>query len=60
MKKRFFTMAELFYVVLFGGWLMNIYKFVNCDFEPSWKEEIIRGISMLVFPVGGFLGFFNF
>jgi len=26
---------------------VNLYKFAQCDFEASWKGEIIHGIGIL-------------
>ena len=41
--------------VLIGGiigWVMNIYKFCTADFEPTYKEEIIRGVGIPCAPIG--------
>ena len=29
------------------SWCVNLYKFTQCDFEPSWKGEIIHGIGLI-------------
>lgn len=47
----------LFFIV---GWIMNVVKFVQCDFAEPYKEEVIRGIAIFVAPIGGILGWFNF
>ena len=35
-------------IALFGlaSWGMNVAKFVGCDFEPSYKAEVIHGIGL--------------
>ena len=43
-------------VVFFGGWCQNIYKLTQCDFEPSYKSEVIRVVGIVAFPVGGVVG----
>lgn len=47
------------YLALAIGWCLNIYKFVKCDFEPSYKAEIIRGVGIATGPVGGVIGWLN-
>lgn len=47
------------YVFFFFGWGMNIYKLTKCDFEPSYKAEIIRGIGIIVAPVGSIVGYID-
>ena len=62
-KQRRFTVVELG-VVLFvllilmaiaTGWIMNIIKLSNCDFEAPYKCEVIHGIG-IVPPVGMITG----
>ena len=38
---------------------MCIVKFVKCDFEPSYKAEIVYGVSA-VSGLGGIIGWFDF
>ncbi len=48
-------------IVAFGsGWCVNIYKLTQCDFEPSYKAEIIRTIGVVVPVVGGVTGWMEF
>lgn len=42
------------------GWSMNVYKFANLDFEPSYKAEVIRCISIFVIPAGAIVGYITF
>jgi len=47
----------LIVLVLFVGWVINLVRFFQCDFEPSYKAEIIRGIGIVAAPVGGVVGY---
>lgn len=38
------------------GWTLNLVKLCRCDFEPSYRAEIIRGIGVFVAPVGVITG----
>lgn len=49
----------LLYIAMIIGWCMNVYKFTQCDFDPVNKTEIIRGVSIFVFPIGGVIGWFH-
>ena len=33
------------------GWIKNIFKLANCDFEPSYKAEVIHTIGLI--PIVG-------
>lgn len=46
-------------IVIIGavGWIANIYKLTKCDFKESYKSEILRGVGILVFPVGALFGY---
>jgi len=48
-----------FVIVLIGiiGWVMNLYKLSQCDFEQPYQAEIIRvvGIFPLVGAVTGYI-----
>jgi uncharacterized membrane protein len=41
------------------GWIMNVVKFAQCDFAEPYKEEVLRGIAIIVAPIGAILGWFN-
>ena len=49
-KQKGFTLTELVIVIifLFGGisWLVNGYKFIQCDFEAPYKAEVVHGIGV--------------
>jgi hypothetical protein len=40
--------AQLALVAILGAaWCVNLYKFAQCDFAPSWKGEIIHAVGLL-------------
>ena len=51
-----FSVIFFLYIIICGPWCANVYKFAKCDFEPSYKTEIIRGVGIVVPPVGWVLG----
>ena len=32
------------------AWLINVVKFVQCDFKESYKEELIHGVGIVFAP----------
>ena len=46
-------------VFLTVGEIMCIYRFCKCDFEPSYKAEIIYAASFVT-GVGGVTGYIDF
>lgn len=32
-------------------WFINAYQFFKCDFEPSYKEEIIKAVGIFIPPL---------
>lgn len=49
----------LFVVFMFTGWVKSVYKLTQCDFEPSYKAEILYAIGTFS-GAGAFLGYFDF
>ena len=45
--------------VFFAGWVQCVVKFIQCDFEPSYKAEVIYGVGIAT-PVGGVVGWMDF
>ena len=43
-------------ISIFGGWVANIVKLTKCDFKAPYKSEIIRIISIPVFPAAVIVG----
>lgn len=58
MKKLFFIYF-LIIVIWVSGYIQCIVKFVKSDFDAPYKREIIYGVSMFIFPVGGIVGWVN-
>jgi hypothetical protein len=47
------ALLGLIVVVALGfGWVRNVVRFCNCDFEAPYKAEVIRGVGIFVVPVG--------
>lgn len=40
-----------------GGFILNVVKLTRCDFEPSYKAEVIRAVGVFVPPVGVVVGY---
>lgn len=56
MKTAIFTI--ILWIFLIVGEIQCIYKFIKSDFEPSYKREIVYGISMCT-GLGCIIGWFN-
>ena len=41
----------LFFLYFILSYIFNFVKFVNCDFEPSYKEEIVYAIGVFFPPL---------
>jgi len=41
------------------GWIMNIYKFSQCDFDTPLRAEVIRGIGIVAPPFGAIIGYMD-
>lgn len=51
----------LIIIILLGlgiGWVKNLGKFIDCDFEAPYKAEVIYGLG-IVTPIGGITGYLN-
>ena len=46
-------------IVVSAGWVQNIIKLTECDFEAPYKAEIIHSIGILP-PVGMITGWMDF
>ena len=65
MKYRFkYTNSDGTFIILgislalMIGWVINLIQFVNCDFAPFNKEEILRLVGLVIAPLGSLLGLF--
>jgi hypothetical protein len=41
------------------GWVMNLYKLTQCDFDTPLKTEVIRAIAIPVAPLGAIIGYMD-
>ena len=55
--KKIISIQVLISLLVIAGYCMNISKLVSCDFEPSYKSEILRGVGVMIPPVGVVMGF---
>jgi hypothetical protein len=46
-------------IFCFTGWVKNIIKLSNCDFEPSYRSEVLRIIGIPVAPMGIVIGYMD-
>jgi hypothetical protein len=52
-------LVYLIIIIIVGiGWVKNIIKLTECDFEAPYKAEIIHGIGLIP-PVGMVTGWLN-
>lgn len=42
-----------------GGYIANVYKLFKSDFQAPYKAEILRGVGIVVPPVGIVTGYLN-
>ena len=63
LNQKGFTLIELIFalgvIFITVGQTMCIYRFCKCDFEPSYKAEIIYAASFVT-GVGGVTGYIDF
>ena len=38
----------LFYIYWAVCWVVNLIKFIGCDFEGPWREEIIHAVGVFL------------
>lgn len=38
-------------VVLCAPWVINAVKFLDCDFKPDYKCEVVHGIGVVIPPM---------
>jgi len=59
MSNKFYLTVIAIFVLAVAGWIANLYKFCCCDFAPSYKAEVIRGVGIFVAPMGVVAGYLN-
>lgn len=58
MEKGFGLLAIVFItinILMITGWVKNVIKLTDCDFNAPYKTEVIRVVGILP-PVGGIVG----
>ena len=50
MKLITVILVLIFAVVIPFAWCVNVYKLVNCDFEESYKGEVIHIVGVFLPP----------
>lgn len=43
----------IFYAYLVISWFVNAYHFFCLDFEPSYRDEIIKALGLFIPPLSG-------
>lgn len=56
--ERTFIAYSLIILILSTGWVKNIIKLSNCDFNAPYKAEIIHSLGIIP-PVGMITGWLN-
>lgn len=51
--RKLFSVVLFIYAYFIVCWIVNLVQFIQCDFEPSYKDEIIKGIGVLCPPIAG-------
>ena len=54
--KGYVSLILVVWLILALGWILNLVKFCECDFKAPYKAEVIRGVGILVAPVGIVVG----
>jgi hypothetical protein len=49
----------LIYFLIIFGWARNIYLLAQCNFNEPFKTEVIRGVGIIVFPIGVVTGYIS-
>lgn len=42
------------------GWVSNLIKLTDCDFEAPYKCEVVHTIGVFIVPIGVFTGYMDF
>lgn len=46
-------------VLPIAGYVVNLYKLTQLDFKAPYKAEVLRGVGVVVPPLGCFFGLIN-
>lgn len=56
---KFTLMLGVIAIVASIGWIKNVIKLSNCNFESPYKCEIVHAVGIIP-PVGAIVGYMNF
>jgi hypothetical protein len=60
MKKYLNTLPAMIIIFAFIiGYILNVVKACNLDYEPNYKAEAIRVTGMFIPPLGGIVGYID-
>lgn len=60
MKASITIFIVLVWILSVIGWVMNIYKFTQCDFNGLGSCEGIRAVGIIAAPLGSIVGWMDF
>lgn len=52
------TIMLIYFLIIFG-WARNIYLLAQCNFREPFKTEVIRGVGIVIFPIGVVTGYIS-
>lgn len=58
-KEILYSIIIIAYLLGIVWWILNIVKLCKADFEPSYKNEIIRSVWVVIPPVWAVAWFIN-
>jgi len=58
MSNKTLLIMFVFVGLALTGWIKNVIKLSECDFESPYKTEVIRGIGIIP-PVGAIIGWMD-
>lgn len=58
LMRRMKLVAFLLVVVVAVGWVKNLIKLTNCDFEAPYKCEVVHALGLMP-PIGAITGWLD-
>ncbi len=43
----------VFYAYLVISWFINAYQLLQLDFEPSYRDEVVKAVGLFIPPLSG-------
>jgi hypothetical protein len=53
------NIAILIWLIIIFGWVRNLYKLAQCDFDVPLKTEVVRCVGVPLFPLGAIIGYMD-